>query len=41
MLTRVGPQRQADGYRYYRKACGRDVRVREIWGGEAAFANRH
>ncbi len=26
-------------YRFYRSRCGRDARVRQIWGDEAIFAN--
>jgi peptide-methionine (S)-S-oxide reductase len=35
VFTRFGYIRQADAYKRYRKACGRDARVREVWGGEA------
>lgn len=38
VLTRFGPVRQSDAYKRYRKACGRDARVLELWGSEAAFA---
>lgn len=41
VLTRAGPKQQANAYRFYRKACGRDARVREVWGAAAAFANQH
>ena len=37
VLTRFGPKRQSSAYKRYRKACGRDVRVRELWGAAAAF----
>jgi peptide-methionine (S)-S-oxide reductase len=38
VLTRFGPKRQADAYKAYRKACGRDARVKALWGSDAAFA---
>lgn len=36
-LTRFGVITQGDAYKKYRKACGRDERVKSIWG-EAAYA---
>ena len=39
VLTRGGVKSQAEAYKFYRKACGRDARVREIWGNAAAFAH--
>lgn len=39
VLTRRGPKSQAEAYKFYRNACGRDARVRELWGSEALFAN--
>ena len=38
VLTRFGPKRQASAYKAYRKACGRDARVKELWGDAAPFA---
>ena len=38
VLTRFGPKRQASAYKAYRKACGRDARVRQLWGNAAPFA---
>ncbi len=38
VLTRFGPKRQKNAYKAYRKACGRDARVRQLWGGDAPFA---
>ena len=38
VLTRFGPKRQSKAYKLYRKACGRDARVRELWGAAAPFA---
>ena len=39
VLTRFGAIKQADAYKRYRKACGRDARVKQLWGGNAAFIN--
>ncbi|WP_224816772.1 peptide-methionine (S)-S-oxide reductase MsrA [Hasllibacter sp. MH4015] len=41
ILTRFGPRRKAVAYELYRQACGRDQRVLDIWGQEAAFAADH
>ena len=38
VLTRFGPRRQAVAYQLYREACGRDERVRQLWGDDAPFA---
>lgn len=38
VVTRFGPKRQAAAYKKYRKACGRDARVRHLWGNAAPFA---
>jgi peptide-methionine (S)-S-oxide reductase len=38
VLTRFGYIPQAKAYKRYRKACGRDRRVRAIWGNAAPFA---
>ena len=38
VITRFGPKRQASAYKAYRKACGRDARVKELWGNDAPFA---
>ncbi len=40
ILTRWGPLQKRAAYQRYRAACGRDARVREIWGDGAAFAGR-
>ena len=37
ILTRAGPQTQSDAYKFYRDACGRDDRVRALWGNNAPF----
>ena len=38
VFTRFGPRRQSAAYKLYRKACGRDDRVRTLWGDESPFA---
>ena len=38
ILTRGGPKRQSAAYEFYREGCGRDARVRAIWGDAAPFA---
>lgn len=38
VVTRFGPKSQANAYKAYRKACGRDKRVKELWGSAAPFA---
>ena len=38
VLTRFGPLSKASAYKRYRKACGRDARVLELWGSQAPFA---
>lgn len=37
-LTRFGWIERREAYKRYRESCGRDRRVREIWGDSAAFA---
>ncbi|MDW4549179.1 peptide-methionine (S)-S-oxide reductase MsrA [Defluviimonas sp. D31] len=39
VLTRRGPKRQAEAYKFYRKACGRDARIEALWGSAAPFAH--
>jgi len=41
VLTRFGPRRKSVAYDLYREACGRDVRVVELWGEAAPFAGAH
>ncbi|MBY8916273.1 peptide-methionine (S)-S-oxide reductase MsrA [Nitratireductor rhodophyticola] len=36
ILSRFGLVKKKDAYKGYRKGCGRDARVRQVWG-EAAF----
>ena len=38
VFTRFGPRRQSVAYKKYRKACGRDAKVRQLWGSAAPFA---
>jgi peptide-methionine (S)-S-oxide reductase len=38
ILTRFGPRSKEAAYTLYRDACGRDARVRELWGDAALFA---
>ncbi|WP_171116724.1 peptide-methionine (S)-S-oxide reductase MsrA [Ruegeria sp. HKCCA5463] len=38
IFTRFGPKRQQNAYKAYRKACGRDARVKQLWGSDAPFA---
>ncbi len=38
VITRFGPKRQSSAYTAYREACGRDARVKELWGDAAPFA---
>ncbi len=39
ILTRRGPKRQSEAYKFYRDACGRDKRVKQLWGSAAAFTH--
>ncbi|WP_299563033.1 peptide-methionine (S)-S-oxide reductase MsrA [uncultured Sulfitobacter sp.] len=39
VLTRFGPKKQASAYNAYRDACGRDQRVKQLWGSDAPFAS--
>lgn len=39
ILTRFGPRRKSVAYAMYRDACGRDARLRALWGASAPFAN--
>jgi len=36
--TRFGLRTKADAYKLYRESCGRDARVRALWGADAPFA---
>jgi peptide-methionine (S)-S-oxide reductase len=35
VLSRFGLVKQSDAYQGYRKGCGRDARVKEVWGDKA------
>ena len=35
ILTRGGPKKQSNAYKFYREACGRDARVKAVWGDQA------
>lgn len=37
IITRAGPKRQSSAYDFYRTSCGRDERVKEVWGSAAAL----
>ena len=38
VLTRAGPKTREKAYDFYRNACGRDDRVKALWGSAAPFA---
>ena len=37
ILTRRGIKTKAEAYDFYRDACGRDARIRQLWGDDAPF----
>lgn len=37
VLTRRGPKEKRNAYTFYRNACGRDARVKQLWGSAAQF----
>ena len=39
VLTRFGAIKQSDAYKRYRKGCGRDARVKQLWGNDAPFVS--
>jgi len=39
VVTRRGPKRQSEAYKFYRTACGRDARVHALWGDAAPFVH--
>lgn len=41
VFTRFGIITQSTAYKKYREACGRDRRVKELWGKDAPFAALH
>ena len=38
IFTRAGPKKQSKAYKFYRKGCGRDQRIKQLWGATAPFA---
>lgn len=38
VVTRFGIRKKSEAYKLYRDACGRDARVRQLWGAAAPFA---
>ena len=40
VITRYGPLPKAAAYERYRKGCGRDARVLQLWGKSAPFAKK-
>lgn len=38
ILTRAGPKQKKNAYTFYRQSCGRDARVKQLWGNQATFA---
>ena len=40
VLTRGGVKTQAEAYKFYRKSCGRDARIAQLWGDKAAFVHK-
>lgn len=38
VVTRFGPRKKSEAYKLYRDACGRDARVKQLWGSASAFA---
>ncbi|MFC3182303.1 peptide-methionine (S)-S-oxide reductase MsrA [Cypionkella sinensis] len=39
VLTRRGPKEKRNAYKFYRESCGRDARVKELWGNSATFVH--
>jgi peptide-methionine (S)-S-oxide reductase len=39
ILTRGGPKKQSEAYKFYRRGCGRDDRVKQLWGSAAPFVH--
>lgn len=37
VVTRRGPKKQSNAYKFYRTACGRDAKVQSLWGDAAPF----
>ncbi len=39
VITRFGAIKQSEAYKRYRKGCGRDARIKALWGNDAPFVN--
>ena len=39
VLTRFGAVTQSEAYKRYRKGCGRDARIKQLWGDAAPFVS--
>ena len=39
VLTRRGPKEKRNAYKFYRESCGRDERIKQLWGSAAAFTH--
>lgn len=39
VVTRRGPKVQSEAYKFYRNACGRDARLKQLWGNAAVFVH--
>jgi peptide-methionine (S)-S-oxide reductase len=39
VITRRGIKTMEEAYKFYRDACGRDARIRQLWGNDAPFVN--
>ena len=39
VLTRRGPKEKQNAYKFYRESCGRDARIKQLWGSAAAFTH--
>ncbi len=39
VVTRRGPKVQSEAYAFYRNACGRDARIKQLWGASAPFTH--
>jgi peptide-methionine (S)-S-oxide reductase len=37
VITRRGPKEKRNAYTFYRSACGRDARIKQLWGSAAEF----
>lgn len=39
VLTRRGPKEKRNAYIFYRDSCGRDARIKQLWGSAAEFTH--